>query len=130
MQTRSPRLRRSAEAIARPELYAGAGHAVFAWGMGMTIHAHGVANIEWLSNLALMRGMVGRRNAGLLPLRGRSNVQGIGTIGVKPVLPEKCSAHGSARRRAARATGLHTLAALEAAHANDMDAACSSKQSL
>ena len=48
-----------------------AGHAVFAWGMGMTHHAHGVANIEWLWNLALMRGMVGRRNAGLLPLRGQ-----------------------------------------------------------
>ncbi len=60
--------------------------AIFAWGMGMTHHAHGVANIECLVNLALLRGMIGRRHAGLLPLRGHSNVQGIGTIGVKPVL--------------------------------------------
>ena len=115
-----------AEAIARAsELYAGAGHAVFAWGMGMTHHAHGVANIEWLSNLALMRGMVGRRNAGLLPLRGHSNVQGIGTIGVKPVLPEEVFRRMESELGVELPTrpGLHTLAALEAAHAGDMDAA-------
>ncbi len=115
-----------AEAIARAaELYAGAGHAVFAWGMGMTHHAHGVANIEWLSNLALMRGMVGRRNAGLLPLRGHSNVQGIGTIGVKPVLPEEVFGRMESALGVELPTrpGLHTLAALEAAHAGDMDAA-------
>ena len=114
------------EAIARAaELYARAEHAVFAWGMGMTHHAHGVANIEWLSNLALMRGMVGRRNAGLLPLRGHSNVQGIGTIGVKPVLSEEVFARMEATLGVSLPTrpGLHTLAALEAAHAGDMDAA-------
>ena len=61
-------------------------NAVFAWGMGMTHHVHGVANVEAIANLALLRGMVGKRFAGLLPLRGHSNVQGIGTIGVKPVL--------------------------------------------
>ncbi|WP_338720050.1 FdhF/YdeP family oxidoreductase [Devosia sp. XK-2] len=59
---------------------------VFAWGMGMTHHVHGVANVEAIANLALLRGMIGKRFAGLLPLRGHSNVQGIGTIGVKPVL--------------------------------------------
>jgi molybdopterin-dependent oxidoreductase alpha subunit len=61
-------------------------HAVFAWGMGMTHHVHGVANVEAIANLALLRGMIGKPFAGLLPLRGHSNVQGIGTIGVKPVL--------------------------------------------
>ncbi|MEM7763144.1 MAG: FdhF/YdeP family oxidoreductase [Pseudomonadota bacterium] len=66
--------------------YAGAKQVVFAWGMGVTHHLHGVENIEAISNLALLRGMIGRRGAGLLPLRGHSNVQGIGTIGVKPVL--------------------------------------------
>ena len=62
---------------------------VFAWGMGMTHHVHGVANVEAIANLALLRGMIGRRYAGLLPLRGHSNVQGIGTIGVKPVVSEE-----------------------------------------
>ncbi|MCS6759996.1 MAG: molybdopterin-dependent oxidoreductase, partial [Candidatus Devosia euplotis] len=66
--------------------YGRAQNAVFAWGMGMTHHLHGVANVEAIANLASLRGMVGKRFAGLLPLRGHSNFQGIGTIGVKPVL--------------------------------------------
>ncbi|HMO84298.1 MAG TPA: histidine kinase, partial [Lacipirellulaceae bacterium] len=37
-------------------------------------------------NLALLRGMVGRPGAGLLPIRGHSNVQGIGSVGVTPRL--------------------------------------------
>lgn len=69
-------------------IYAASKHAVFAWGMGITHHQHGVENVESISNLALLRGMVGKPNAGLLPLRGHSNVQGIGTIGVKPVLTD------------------------------------------
>ncbi len=68
--------------------YARAENVVFAWGMGITHHRHGVENVEAIANLALLRGMVGKRYAGLLPLRGHSNVQGIGTIGVKPVLPQ------------------------------------------
>src|SRR5690606_37291350 len=66
--------------------YGRAQNAVFAWGMGMTHHVHGTANVEAIANLALVRGMIGKRFAGLLPLRGHSNVQGVGTIGVKPVL--------------------------------------------
>ncbi|MEM1433088.1 MAG: FdhF/YdeP family oxidoreductase [Pseudomonadota bacterium] len=99
--------------------------AVFAWGMGLTHHTHGVANIEALSNVALLRGMVGRPGAGLLPLRGHSNVQGIGTIGVKPVLA------GSVIRAIERqfnvtlpeAPGMDTMACMEAAHRGDIDAA-------
>ncbi|MCA9482913.1 MAG: FdhF/YdeP family oxidoreductase [Nitrospina sp.] len=66
--------------------YARAQNVVFAWAMGLTHHAHGVDNIQSLVNLALLRGMVGRPHAGLLPLRGHSNVQGIGSIGVTPQL--------------------------------------------
>lgn len=66
--------------------YCSAKKAVFSWGMGMTHHQFGVQNVEYISNLALLRGMLGQQGAGLLPLRGHSNVQGIGTIGVKPVL--------------------------------------------
>ncbi|MFK7913811.1 MAG: FdhF/YdeP family oxidoreductase [Pseudomonadales bacterium] len=98
---------------------------VFAWGMGMTHHLHGVQNIEWISNLALMRGMVGKRYAGLLPLRGHSNVQGIGTIGVKPVLPEAVFARMEQAFgvRLPTTKGLHTLASLEAAASAEMDLA-------
>ena len=51
---------------------------VFSWTMGITHHVHGVENVQAIANLAFLRGMVGRPNAGLLPIRGHSNVQGIG----------------------------------------------------
>jgi len=105
--------------------YARARNAVFAWGMGMTHHVHGVENVENLANLAILRGMVGRRHAGLLPLRGHSNVQGIGTIGVKPVLAEEVLAkiETTFGHALPRSKGLDTMACMRAAHAGDMDAA-------
>jgi anaerobic selenocysteine-containing dehydrogenase len=54
--------------------------------MGITHHAHGVQNVQAIGNLALLRAMVGRPGAGLLPIRGHSNVQGIGSVGVTPRL--------------------------------------------
>jgi molybdopterin-dependent oxidoreductase alpha subunit len=59
---------------------------VFGWTMGITHHEHGVQNIHAIVNLAMMRGMIGRPHAGLLPIRGHSNVQGIGSMGVTPAL--------------------------------------------
>ena len=98
---------------------------VFAWGMGMTHHLHGVANVEAIANLALLRGMVGRRHAGLLPLRGHSNVQGIGTIGVKPVVAEEVLAamEGCFGITLPRSGGYDTMAGLEAAARGEVDAA-------
>lgn len=111
------------EAVA--DIYGKASSAVFAWGMGMTHHVHGVENIEYISNLALLRGMVGRPGAGLLPLRGHSNVQGIGTIGVKPVLPDdiiaKIEHHFGVSLP--EKTGLDTMASMQAADAGLIDAA-------
>jgi molybdopterin-dependent oxidoreductase alpha subunit len=66
--------------------YAAARNVVFSWTMGITHHAHGVQNVQAIANLALMRGMVGRPGCGLLPIRGHSNVQGIGSMGVTPKL--------------------------------------------
>ena len=107
------------------KVYADAKSAVFAWGMGMTHHLNGVENIETIAGLALLRGMIGRPGAGLLPLRGHSNVQGVGTIGVKPVLAEDVvkkieAAHGV---RLPETKGLDTMACLQAACAGEMDAA-------
>ena len=62
---------------------------VFAWAMGITHHVTGVDNVRSIGNLALLRGMVGRKNAGLLPLRGHSNVQGVGSVGVTPELKQQ-----------------------------------------
>ena len=107
------------------ELYSASQSAVFAWGMGMTHHSHGTENVEYIAALALMRGMIGRRFAGLLPLRGHSNVQGIGTIGVKPVLAEEVMARMEQTLDVSlpRSKGLDTLGVLRAAHAGDMDSA-------
>ncbi len=110
---------------AAASVYAEARSAVFAWGMGMTHHIHGVENIEYISNLALMRGMVGRPGAGLLPLRGHSNVQGIGTIGVKPVLANDVMERLEQRLGISlpRSLGLDTMASMQAASEGRMDAA-------
>jgi molybdopterin-dependent oxidoreductase alpha subunit len=61
---------------------------IFAWAMGLTHHASGVDNVLAVCNLAIATGNVGRAGAGLLPLRGHSNVQGIGSIGFTPSLQE------------------------------------------
>ena len=107
------------------ECFVASERSIFAWGMGMTHHAHGVQNIEWISNLALMRGMVGKRGAGLLPLRGHSNVQGIGTIGVKPVLSgdvfERIEEEFGVRLPGSE--GMHTLESLECAYQGGIDSA-------
>lgn len=105
--------------------YAERQNVVFAWGMGMTHHVHGVSNVEAIANLALLRGMIGRRYAGLLPLRGHSNVQGIGTIGVKPIVSEEVFAamETAFGITLSRAKGFDTMAGLQAAERGEIDAA-------
>ncbi|HEX9761793.1 MAG TPA: FdhF/YdeP family oxidoreductase [Acidimicrobiia bacterium] len=75
------------------DLYASVGSAVFAWAMGITHHTHGVENVQAIANLAMTRGMLGRPGAGLLPIRGHSNVQGIGSVGVSPRLKKSVLEH-------------------------------------
>ena len=58
--------------------------AVFIWSMGLTQHRFGVQNVRALVNLALARGMIGRRNVGLVPIRGHSGVQGAAEVGSVP----------------------------------------------
>src|SRR6058998_3148892 len=65
---------------------------VFCWAMGLTHHAHGVDNVLALANLALTRGWLGRPGCGLLPIRGHSNVQGVGSCGMTPGLKQAFAA--------------------------------------
>jgi molybdopterin-dependent oxidoreductase alpha subunit len=106
-------------------LYAKAKKAVFAWGMGVTHHVHGCETVEYIACLALLRGMIGRPGAGLLPLRGHSNVQGIGTIGVKPVLPAEVfkALEDHLGIALPKTKGHDTMAAMKAAEAGEIDAA-------
>ena len=59
---------------------------MFLWAMGLTHHEHGVDNVLALGNLALARGWVGRPGCGLMPIRGHSNVQGVGSVGFTPAV--------------------------------------------
>lgn len=112
-----------AELVNVAEMYIASNATVFAWGMGITHHQHGSENVEYIANLAMLRGMVGRRHAGLLPLRGHSNVQGIGTIGVKPVLASDVLSklEETTGLKAPTRQGYDTLAGLEAAERGDID---------
>lgn len=107
--------RRQIEEIARR--YARAKNVVFGWTMGITHHEHGVDNVRAIVNLALVRGMIGRPNAGLLPIRGHSNVQGIGSVGVTPVLKQKILDNLESLLKASlpRSPGLDTFACMQAA---------------
>ena len=69
-------------------VYARAKAAIIAYGMGMTQHVNGVENVQMVTNLLLMRGNIGKPGAGVLPIRGHSNVQGQRTVGIteKPEL--------------------------------------------
>jgi len=61
---------------------------ILLWAMGLTHHEHGVNNITALANLALARGWLGREGCGLLPIRGHSNVQGVGSVGFTHALKD------------------------------------------
>jgi len=64
-------------------IYAGARAVISTWGMGLTQHKQSVATVQALSNLMMLRGNIGRPGAGLLPVRGHSNVQGNRTVGIE-----------------------------------------------
>ncbi len=66
------------------QMYAQAETAVFVWSMGVTQHAFGVENVQAIINLALARGMIGRKRCGLMPIRGHSGVQGGAEVGCVP----------------------------------------------
>jgi molybdopterin-dependent oxidoreductase alpha subunit len=55
---------------------------VFAWAMGITHQANGTSNVHAIANTALLSGNVGKPGAGTMPIRGHSNVQGFGSMGV------------------------------------------------
>jgi molybdopterin-dependent oxidoreductase alpha subunit len=86
---------------------------------------HGVDNVQAIVNLALARGWVGRPGTGLLPIRGHSNVQGVGSVGVTPAVKQEFAARLSALYGVTlpEGPGLHTVASVEAAAEGRIDAA-------
>ena len=62
--------------------YAKSNATILAYGMGITQHSKGTANVQQIANLLLLRGNFGKAGAGICPLRGHSNVQGDRTVGI------------------------------------------------
>ncbi len=100
------------------EVYAQSHATIFGWTMGITHHVHGVENVEAIVNLALLRGMVGRPGTGLMPIRGHSNVQGIGSVGVTPKLKDSIfrGLQENFGIKLPTSSGLDTMACMESAH--------------
>ena len=95
---------------------------IFCWAMGLTHHAHGVDNILALSNVALAKGWLGRPGCGLMPIRGHSNVQGVGSVGVSPKLKQDFAEKIEKLYGLSLPSheGQHTYASMQAAHAGEV----------
>jgi molybdopterin-dependent oxidoreductase alpha subunit len=62
--------------------YAKSSATILTYGMGVTQHLKGTANVQQIANLLLLKGNIGKPGAGICPLRGHSNVQGNRTVGI------------------------------------------------
>lgn len=105
--------------------YANAKKVAFGWTMGITHHLNGTSNVRAIVNLALLRGMVGRPGCGMLPIRGHSNVQGVGSMGVVPNLKENFlnNLETVLGVQLPKTPGMDTMACMEAAKDGSMKAA-------
>ena len=106
-------------------IYARSNHCIFTWSMGLTHHTHGVHTIQSLVSLALLRGMLGKPGAGLLPLRGHSNIQGTGSMGFTPALKQAIQEklEQTLGQNLPSRPGMDTMACMHASAKGEMDAA-------
>jgi molybdopterin-dependent oxidoreductase alpha subunit len=120
LETKSGVSRQEMESIA--EVYCRSKRVIFSWTMGITHHAHGVNNVQAIASLAMARGMVGRPGCGLMPIRGHSNVQGIGSVGVTPKLKDEIFASLQSKYGVVLPTtpGKDTLACMEGAASGEI----------
>ncbi|WP_437371162.1 FdhF/YdeP family oxidoreductase [Maribacter litoralis] len=65
------------------DLLANKSKIIVCWAMGLTQHKNGVENIREFINLLLLKGAIGKPNAGTCPVRGHSNVQGDRSVGIQ-----------------------------------------------
>lgn len=113
------------EIVRFADIYVQAKNVVFGWAMGITHHTHGCDNVRMIANLALLRGMIGRPNAGMMPIRGHSNVQGMGSVGVTPALKKAMLERFENRLGIAvpASPGYDTMACMDASDRGEMDVA-------
>ncbi len=65
---------------------------IVCWAMGLTQHKNAVATIQEYVNLLLLKGAIGKPNAGTFPVRGHSNVQGDRSVGIMHFVDEEFNA--------------------------------------
>jgi formate dehydrogenase major subunit len=65
-------------------LIAATGPGIFVSGLGLSEQSQGVSGVMAYCNLGLLTGSLGKRGAGMLPLRGQNNVQGNADMGSQP----------------------------------------------
>ncbi|CAN1213177.1 Oxidoreductase alpha (Molybdopterin) subunit [Tumidithrix helvetica PCC 7403] len=96
---------------------------VFAWAMGVTQHANAVDNIFSIANTALLTGNAGKEGAGTMPIRGHSNVQGFGSMGVTIQLKQEIqeALEKVLQRPLSRKLGYDTRALIEASDRDLID---------
>ncbi|MFO1465666.1 MAG: FdhF/YdeP family oxidoreductase [Steroidobacteraceae bacterium] len=111
IEQRSGLARAALEDAAR--VYARAQRVLGIYGMGLTQHRRGVENVQMVANLLLLRGNIGKRGAGICPVRGHSNVQGQRTVGIteKPELAPLEALEKRYHFQAPREKGLATVEA-------------------
>jgi molybdopterin-dependent oxidoreductase alpha subunit len=115
--------------VSQPEIEAAAsliGSAkavVFGWAMGITQQKNGVDNVYSIANTALLTGNVGKEGAGVMPVRGHSNVQGFGSMGVTINLKQEIqqTLETLLGRSLSSVKGYDTRSLIEAADAGKVD---------
>ena len=96
---------------------------IFAWAMGITQHSNAVDNVFSIANTALLTGNAGKEGAGTMPIRGHSNVQGFGSMGVTIRLKEEIlqTLEKLLQRPLSRVQGYDTRALIEASDRHQVD---------
>ncbi|MBE9185872.1 FdhF/YdeP family oxidoreductase [Microcoleus sp. LEGE 07076] len=112
-----------AEIEAAAKIIGSSKRVVFGWAMGITQQQNGVDNVFSIANTALMTGNVGKTGAGLMPVRGHSNVQGFGSMGVTVKLKKEIqeALEKLLDRPLSRVQGYETRSLIEAADAEKVD---------
>lgn len=97
-------------------IYQSADRVICTWAMGITQHKHSVDTVREITNLQLLFGQLGKRGAGLCPVRGHSNVQGNRTMGIdeKPAKAFLDALGNHFNFEPPRAAGHNTVEALNA----------------
>ncbi len=71
------------------QIYINSPATMLCYGMGLTQHQRGSELLQQVCNLLLLKGNMGRPGAGVMPVRGHSNVQGDRTCGIDNRPPQQ-----------------------------------------